>query len=105
MWQTRNGQKAPDVLTTLGMGAISSFCGQTMAYPFQLVRTRLQSQGIKSQGYQYKSMLDCFVKVKSEKGYLGLYKGMGPNLMKTIPAISISYVVYEQMKLLLKMDI
>ena len=87
------------------MGAISSFCGQTMAYPFQLVRTKLQSQGIYSPNYQYKNMVDCFTKVTMEKGLLGLYKGMGPNLMKTIPAISISYVVYEKMKVVLKMDI
>lgn len=38
--------------------------------------------------------------VRSE-GPLGLYRGLTPNFMKVAPAVSIAYVVYEQMKSLL----
>ena len=38
--------------------------------------------------------------VRSE-GPLGLYRGLTPNFMKVAPAVSIAYVVYEQLKTLL----
>ena len=38
--------------------------------------------------------------VRSE-GPLGLYRGLTPNFMKVAPAVSIAYVVYEQLKCLL----
>lgn len=34
-------------------------------------------------------------------GPLGLYRGLTPNFMKVAPAVSIAYVVYEQLKTLL----
>jgi len=35
------------------------------------------------------------------EGPLGLYRGLTPNFMKVAPAVSIAYVVYEQLKRLL----
>lgn len=32
-------------------------------------------------------------------GLKGLYRGLMPNFMKVIPSISISYVVYERLKI------
>jgi solute carrier family 25 (mitochondrial phosphate transporter), member 23/24/25/41 len=43
----------------------------------------------------YNGMMDCFVKTIKNEGFIGLYRGLGPNFLKTIPAISISYAVYE----------
>lgn len=34
-------------------------------------------------------------------GIRGLYRGIIPNFMKVIPAVSISYVVYEKLRTLL----
>lgn len=43
-------------------------------------------------------MLGLFRHILSREGVLGLYRGIAPNFMKVIPAVSISYVVYENMK-------
>ena len=85
-------------LTLLGCGAISSTVAQTFAYPLALVRTRLQVQGLQKGGAEYTGMRDCFRKTVAADGVLGLYRGMGPNLLKVIPAVSISYAVYETVK-------
>lgn len=36
--------------------------------------------------------------VVAKEGFFGLYRGILPNFMKVIPAVSISYVVYEYSK-------
>lgn len=37
-------------------------------------------------------------KILEKEGFFGLYRGILPNFMKVIPAVSISYVVYEYMR-------
>ena len=66
-------------------------------YPLALVRTRLQAQGLPN-SEKYSGMSDVVVKTVRKEGLLGLYKGMGPNLLKVVPAVGISYVVYESIK-------
>lgn len=44
------------------------------------------------------SMTGLIKKIVAKDGFLGLYRGILPNFMKVIPAVSISYVVYEYMK-------
>lgn len=43
-------------------------------------------------------MTGLIKKIVAKDGFLGLYRGILPNFMKVIPAVSISYVVYEYMK-------
>ena len=42
--------------------------------------------------------MDVLKKTIQKEGIIGLYRGMTPNLLKVVPAVSISYVVYEAMK-------
>lgn len=44
------------------------------------------------------SMVSQFKRIVSQEGVPGLYRGIAPNFLKVIPAVSISYVVYEHMK-------
>ncbi|XP_060619635.2 mitochondrial adenyl nucleotide antiporter SLC25A23 isoform X1 [Anolis sagrei] len=87
----------PGVLVLLGCGTISSTCGQIASYPLALVRTRMQAQASIEGAPQF-SMLGLFRHILSREGVFGLYRGIAPNFMKVIPAVSISYVVYENMK-------
>lgn len=47
------------------------------------------------------SMMGQFKYIISQEGVPGLYRGITPNFLKVIPAVSISYVVYEHMKKIL----
>mmetsp|Transcript_17627 Transcript_17627/g.38268 ORF Transcript_17627/g.38268 Transcript_17627/m.38268 type:complete len:351 (+) Transcript_17627:3-1055(+) len=89
---------SPSVVTLLCCGGISSSCGQVVAYPLQLVRTKMQSAGAMEGSVHYNGMLDCFQQVLRKEGVRGLYRGIGPNFLKALPAISISYAVYEKSK-------
>ncbi|KAM4556884.1 mitochondrial adenyl nucleotide antiporter SLC25A24-like [Fundulus diaphanus] len=87
----------PGVLVLLGCGTISSTCGQLASYPLALVRTRMQAQASLDVSDQ-PSMSSLLRTIVAKDGFFGLYRGILPNFMKVIPAVSISYVVYEYMK-------
>ena len=44
------------------------------------------------------SMGSLFKEIITTEGFKGLYRGITPNFMKVIPAVSIGYVVYENTK-------
>lgn len=56
-----------------------------------------------SEGKPKLTMLGQFKYIISHEGVPGLYRGITPNFLKVIPAVSISYVVYEHMKKVLGM--
>jgi solute carrier family 25 phosphate transporter 23/24/25/41 len=88
----------PSVYVVLACGAFSSICGQVVSYPFALVRTRLQSQGLPGKPVLYNGMVDCVRKTWGKEGLPGFYRGILPNFMKSVPAVAISYAVFDKMK-------
>ncbi|XP_061740762.1 calcium-binding mitochondrial carrier protein SCaMC-3b isoform X2 [Nerophis ophidion] len=87
----------PGVLVLLGCGTVSSTCGQLASYPLALIRTRMQAQACTEDSPKM-TMVGQLKYIISHEGVLGLYRGITPNFLKVIPAVSISYVVYEHMK-------
>lgn len=51
------------------------------------------------------SMLSLLRNIITQEGVAGLYRGVSPNLLKVVPAVSVSYVVYEYMRMMLGVDI
>jgi len=84
----------PGILILLACGTTSSTCGQICAYPFALIRTKLQA---KVSGHR-DTMLSLGRHIVRTEGPIGLYRGLTPNFMKVIPAVSISYVIYENVR-------
>lgn len=41
------------------------------------------------------TMTTVFKRIIQQEGVAGLYRGITPNFIKVLPAVSISYVVYE----------
>jgi solute carrier family 25 (mitochondrial phosphate transporter), member 23/24/25/41 len=52
----------------------------------------------------YNGMSDVMWKTLEVEGFRGFYKGLFPNLLKVVPAASITYMVYETMKKSLNLD-
>ncbi|KAA8584674.1 hypothetical protein FQN60_008459 [Etheostoma spectabile] len=90
----------PGVFVLLACGTTSSTCGQLASYPLALVRTRMQAQATLEGGPQM-TMKALFRHIVRTEGPMGLYRGLAPNFMKVIPSVSISYVVYEHLKIAL----
>lgn len=49
-------------------------------------------------------MVETLRTIVRDEGPRGLYRGLLPNFLKVIPAVSIGYVVYEQLKRLLSVE-
>ncbi|KAI9476324.1 MAG: mitochondrial carrier domain-containing protein [Benjaminiella poitrasii] len=90
--------KQPNIFVLWTCGMISGAIGATSVYPLNVVRTRLQAQGTKGHPRLYKSPWDAVQVTFAEEGVKGFYKGLGPTLLKVVPAVSISYVTYEWSK-------
>lgn len=85
-------------------GAIGAFSGGLSAsavYPLNVLRTRMQAQDTVLHPATYTSIADVARKTLATEGPRGFYKGLTPNLLKVAPAVSISYVVYENSKRML----
>ncbi|XP_053623909.1 calcium-binding mitochondrial carrier protein SCaMC-2 isoform X2 [Plodia interpunctella] len=91
-YQSNNEQ--PGMLLLLACGSTSCTLGQVCSYPLALVRTRLQAQENAAKGAEG-TMGGAFREIVQREGLFGLYRGITPNFIKVIPAVSISYVVYE----------
>ncbi|KAF8314793.1 mitochondrial carrier [Clavulina sp. PMI_390] len=92
------GKEEPSVLAMLAFGSVSGSVGATSVYPLNLVRTRLQASGSSGHPQKYDGMMDVVRITYAREGWKGFYKGLMPTLAKVVPAVSISYVVYEKSK-------
>ncbi|GBG78428.1 hypothetical protein CBR_g26457 [Chara braunii] len=97
------------VITRLACGAVAGTVGQTVAYPLDVVRRRMQMSGWRDAStvltadgqikvLEYNGMLDTFRKTVKYEGFRALYKGLLPNSVKVVPSIAIAFVSYETIK-------
>ncbi|CAG8594403.1 13301_t:CDS:2 [Cetraspora pellucida] len=81
---------------TFFLGSIAGAVGATVVYPIDLVKTRMQNQRSKVVGeLLYRNSIDCFRKVVQNEGLLGLYSGLGPQLVGVAPEKAIKLTVND----------
>jgi len=85
------------VADTLLCGAVASLAAQLVTYPLALAKTRLQASGMSGQA-RYSGLLDVLGRAWAADGFGGLFRGFGPNLLKALPSMSITYCVFEWTK-------
>ncbi|KAL0297540.1 UNVERIFIED_CONTAM: Mitochondrial adenine nucleotide transporter ADNT1 [Sesamum radiatum] len=99
-----------NVTTKLACGAAAGTVGQTVAYPLDVIRRRMQmvgwrhassvvtGDGKSKSSLEYTGMVDAFRKTVRHEGFGALYKGLIPNSVKVVPSIAIAFVTYEVVK-------
>jgi len=83
------------VVASLACGGVAGATAQTITYPIDLLRRRMQLQGVGGTQALYSGPIDAAIKIVKKEGVVGLYRGMIPCYLKVIPSIAISFCTYE----------
>lgn len=80
------------------LGGIAGGVGAAFVYPIDLVKTRMQNQRNIVGQILYRHSWDCFVKTLRNEGFLGLYRGLGPQLAGVAPEKAIKLTVNDLLR-------
>ncbi|TRY95503.1 hypothetical protein DNTS_026160 [Danionella cerebrum] len=81
---------ASDFVGMMLAAATSKTCATSIAYPHEVIRTRLREEGSK-----YRSFFQTLSMVVREEGYRALYRGLTTHLVRQIPNTAIMMCTYE----------
>ncbi|CEG37284.1 mitochondrial substrate carrier family protein [Plasmopara halstedii] len=77
-------------------GALAGATATVACYPIDLIRTRLATQ--LNTDIRYTGIRQAVLRISTEEGILGLYRGMGATLMVTVPNLAVNFTLYESLK-------
>lgn len=96
--QPTTSVQSVDVLVASGL---AKFSACMIAYPHELIRTRLREQKnvIGGDALQrpvaYKGLAHCAATILRQEGFRGFYAGLGPHLLRVVPNTAIMFIVFE----------
>ncbi|XVF15825.1 hypothetical protein REPUB_Repub09cG0189800 [Reevesia pubescens] len=100
----RKAESASNLLNSFDyavLGGSSKIAAILITYPFQVIRTRSQQRPNEGSP-RYMSSWHVVKETARFEGFRGFYKGITPNLLKNVPASSITFIVYENVLKLLR---
>ncbi|CAK1550616.1 unnamed protein product [Leptosia nina] len=92
------------IIANVIAGSMAGLISKTIVYPFDVIKKRLQIQGFqqhrKAFGRQMycNGSLQCIMLTINEEGFLALYKGYGPSLLKAVIVTALHFTVYDELK-------
>ena len=87
-------------------GAVAGLCGQSLSYPLDVVRRRMQTDGSDGTGYRYRNIVGTLRSISEQEGVIrGLYKGLSINFIKGPIAVGVSFATKDAVQMLLNSQI
>ncbi|KAI8674042.1 hypothetical protein NCS55_00726900 [Fusarium keratoplasticum] len=117
MGESAEGEKA-NVVGILSASILSKIVASSATYPHEVIRTRLQTQrrplageefvqgmGVtttsprvprtQAQPPKYQGVIHTFQTILREEGWRAFYAGLGTNMMRAVPAATVTLLTYE----------
>ncbi|XP_078284531.1 mitochondrial adenyl nucleotide antiporter SLC25A24-like [Rhinoraja longicauda] len=91
------GSERPHVLLVVGSASASNIIGTLASYPLLVLHTHMQAEVIKK-GMRKPRLREYFWNILANEGLPGFYRGFTANMIKAIPSVCISYIMYEYLK-------
>jgi len=91
-------QQDPDNRTTwykLVCGAGAGITAQTLTYPGDVLRRRMQANGMMGERPVYHGILDCFKKILKHEGFRGFFRGLHVGWIRVVPGTAIQFTVFD----------
>ncbi|KAJ5547091.1 Mitochondrial carrier protein RIM2 [Penicillium frequentans] len=82
-------------ISTTGAAGSAKFAAALIAYPHEVIRTRLRQAPLENGVPKYTGLVQCFGLIAKEEGMAGLYGGLMPHMVRSIPSAIITLGVYE----------
>lgn len=89
------------VVSSIISGSMAGLCAKTSIYPFDLLKKRMQIQGIQQYRKEFgktltcNGMIDCFRQTLRTEGISGLFKGLSASLLKAGITSAMHFTTYE----------
>ncbi|KAF2463323.1 mitochondrial carrier [Lindgomyces ingoldianus] len=81
----------------LGTGGFAGFISQTVSYPLEVIRRRMQVGGVVGDGHRL-SIAETTRRIWLERGWRGFFVGLTIGYVKVVPMVATSFYVYERGK-------
>lgn len=94
----------PAFTSLLVCGSLAGISSQSICYPLDTVRHRMQANGVGGAALAYASTLDCVAKIWRKEGALGFFRGWQLNTFRAIPGAAVQFSSYDSLKRLLGLD-
>ncbi|KAJ5757320.1 uncharacterized protein N7511_006014 [Penicillium nucicola] len=82
-------------ISTSGAASSAKLVAGLMTYPHEVIRTRLRQAPQENGRPKYTGLVQCFRLVAKEEGMAGLYGGLAPHMVRSLPSAIITLGVYE----------
>lgn len=79
----------------MGAAAVAKLIAACIAYPHEVIRTRLREPIPKNGIPKYTGLLQTLKLVIKEEGVVSLYGGMSAHLLRVVPNAAIMFFCYE----------
>lgn len=93
-FQSQYGDKVP-VWALLASGSTGGIAYWLSCYPLDVIKSRIQLRQTPPTGKPWKYMANEIRMVIAESGLTGLFRGLSPSLLRTIPAGASTFAAFE----------
>ena len=102
-WLPRTSDGKTPAIWTLVAGAGAGAIAHALTYPLDTVRRRMQISGALG-AVKYTNAWNCLRTVAATEGWMALFYGLTPTILRALPNLGLQFFLYEVIKTMLGLD-